>query len=179
MLRGSTPRTVLYLPGEVEGLLAWAEGAGGVRRPDDLIGILRSDLPGALAIALRHVLEASGHFSGPPPPCTVAELARTVRLDRANLHRRAREWEVNLRKILLHLRARWVLARYRRPNQLPEIVRNLGHRDSRPLRRLVRAAVDCPLSRAHTVDPGATSGGRYSPEVRERAVRMVLEHEEE
>ncbi len=157
-LRACTPQTVIYLPREVERVLAWVEGARGLRRSAGLSAALRSDLPGILAVALRHLMEAGDDPSGSPPPSTVAELARATRVDRAHLHRQARLWDVDFARLISHTRARWVLSRYQRRDDLPEIVRALGHRDERPLRRLLRATVDRPLAKAWAVDPDATTG---------------------
>lgn len=157
-LRGCTPKEVIYLPDEVERLLVWAEGARGPRKPDDLKAALRVDLPDTLGVALRFALNRSREPSGPPPPGTVADLARSTGLDRANLHRRAKEWHVDLSAFLRHARVWWVLALYRRPEDLADVVRALGHADERPLRRLLQATLDRPLTKAWGVDPELTTG---------------------
>lgn len=157
-LRGCTPKEVIYLPAEVERLLAWAEGARGVDASDDLTTVLHGELPGTLGVGLRFVLNRSREPSGPPPPGTVAELARSTGLDRPNLHRRAKQWHVDLPAFLRYTRVRWVLARYRRPEDLADIVRALGHADERPLRRLLQATLNRPLAKAWAVDPESTTG---------------------
>jgi hypothetical protein len=157
-LRGCTPKEVIYLPSEVERLLAWAEGGTGPGKPADLEAALRVDLADALGVALRFALNRSREPSGPPPPGTVAELARSTGLDRANLHRRAKQWNVDLPAFLRHARVRWVLALYRRPEDLADVVRELGHTDDRPLRRLLQATLERPLAKAWGLDPELTIG---------------------
>ncbi len=152
-LRGWMPKAVIYLPDEVERLLAWAQGTRIPMVLDDLTEHLRPDLPAALRLALWLALGRSGDPSGEPPPRTVAELARASKVDRANLHRRAEVYGVDLGGLLQYKGARWVLARYRAPEDVAAVLRAMGWADERPLRRLLSATVGHTLGRACGIDP--------------------------
>ena len=144
-LLGHLPEEVLYLPREASHVIAWLRRTLEAPPLADLTQYLRPGLPYAFDHALRHVLARSGDPLGDPPPGSVAALARKLALNRSNLQRRAPQFRVDLGGLIGGTRARWALARMRRPEDVPEAMRAMGIKDPRTLGNLLHANAGCSL----------------------------------
>lgn len=141
---------LLSLPEQRGEVLPWLRQLAGPSAWPLKVGPLAEGVPGALALAVRVVLNRAADTAAPPPR-SIAQLSRAVGCNRSHLHVAASACGFDLLRCLRLARLRWMALRAREVEP-EEMAAAVGYRHRRDFRRHLRRTHDLDESEISKLD---------------------------